>query len=89
MQKPGSAYTDEAVRTRTLEREAFKKTPVGILLLETIENFSKEQLRELIITMNLDEFGRRGKIDAVLEEFPVAQSLVRGVLEDEAMAYAH
>jgi hypothetical protein len=88
MQKRGSAYTAEAVKASTLEREAFKKTRIGVFLLETIENFSIEELRDLIVTMNMDDFKRREKIDTVLATFPVAQARVRAVLEDEARTYA-
>jgi hypothetical protein len=87
MQKRSSAFTTEAVKASTLEREAFKKTRIGMFLLQTIENFSKEELRDLIVTMNMDDFKRREKVDTVLETFPIAQSRVRAVLEDEARAY--
>jgi hypothetical protein len=88
MKKRGSAFTTEALKASTLEREAFKKTRIGVFLLETIENFSMEELRNLIVTMNMDDFKRREKIDTVLDTFPVAQARVRAVLEDEARAYA-
>jgi hypothetical protein len=83
MHKRGSAYTAEAVKASMLEREEFKKTRIGAFLLQSIENFSKEELRDLIVTMNMDDFKRREKIDTVLETFPV----VRAILEDEARAY--
>jgi hypothetical protein len=87
MHKRGSAYTAEAVKASMLEREAFKKTRIGVFLLQSIENFSKEELRDLIVTMNMDDFKRREKVDMILETFPVAQARVRAVLEDEARAY--
>ena len=87
MHKRGSAYTAEAVKASMLEREEFKKTRIGAFLLQSIENFSKEELRDLIVTMNMDDFKRREKIDTVLETFPVAQARVRAILEDEARAY--
>jgi hypothetical protein len=87
MHKRGSAYRAEAVKASMLEREAFKKTRIGVFLLQSIENFSKEELRDLIVTMNMDDFKRREKVDMILETFPVAQARVRAVLADEARAY--
>jgi hypothetical protein len=59
---------------------------MGAFLLQSIENFPKEELRDLIVTMNMDDFKRRQKIDTGLEAFPVAQARVRAILEDEARA---
>jgi hypothetical protein len=88
MQKRSSAFTAEAVKASTLEREAFKTTTQGIFLLSIIEKFSIEELRELIVTMHMDDFKRREKLDLLLMDFPVAHARVRAALEDEARAYA-
>jgi hypothetical protein len=81
-------YTTEAVKASALEREAFKTTTQGVFLLSLIEKFSVEQLRELIMTMNMEDIKRREKIDVLLMDFPVAHARVRAAFEDEARAYA-
>jgi len=87
MQKRSSAYTPEAVKASALEREAFKATTQGRFLLSLIEKFSVEELRELIVTMNMEDVKRRTKLDLLLMDFPAAHARVRAVLEDEVRAY--
>jgi hypothetical protein len=70
MQKRSSAYTAEAVKASTLECEAFKTMPQGICIFSLIEKFSIEQLRELILTMNMEDVKRREKLDLLLMDFP-------------------